>query len=323
MFCRFCGAPLVAPEQMYCLKCGRQLCEAPKPAKKKSGIGAFFLSLLKGVCYFAVFYGVMSVVQVVYMVALMFFFPNMGMSQSGYMGFSEEYWHVFSKYFCWMSVGTYALIFLVYLVIFACRRKKLWRETDIKCVQFASLPSAFAFGIALQIVTTFVIAFLSALNPAIAENATATDEMYNIMFKDSSVLSQFVMTAVATPIIEELVFRGLIYTRMRKAMPKAAAMILSSLAFGAAHSFGVQLVYAALLGVVLVLLYEKYNSLWVPILLHAGFNATNYLYEFIDMESGLMQLTVFNVALGFALVFVAYFFISKPIYKEDKIDEAV
>ena len=318
----------MAPDQKFCINCGRSLegqmgMAAPVPEKKKSGVGAFFLSLLKCLCYFAVFYGAMTGVQAVYMAVIMVMVPGMGMEQGGYLGYSQQFWDMFSKNICWVTIASYALAFLVYLIFFACRKKKLSEETGIHRVHFGALPAAFVFGIALQVVTVFAISFFSALVPAIAENVAGNDEMNNAMFASSSQLSQIVMMAVTTPIIEELVFRGLIYTRMKKAMPKAAAMILSSVVFGAVHSFGVQLVYAAILGFVLVSLYEKYNSLWVPILLHAGFNATNFLYEFVDMESPLMQLTVFTVALGFVLVFVAYFFISKPIYAEEKSDEAL
>ena len=98
------------------------------PEKKKSGVGAFFLSLLKCLCYFAVFFGSMTVIQAVYTVAVMFFVPNMGMDHSGYVRYSQEYWNVFSKNICWVTIASYAVAFLVYLIFFACRKKKLSEE---------------------------------------------------------------------------------------------------------------------------------------------------------------------------------------------------
>ncbi len=324
MFCRFCGRPLNYPGQMYCTGCGAFVGPEKKSKSMGSKIGAFFLALLKCLGYFAVFFGVSLVFQFVYEMAVIVGLKGQDISDpNGYSGLSDAFWSEFSRNFCWMMALAYIAIILVYIIIFACRKKTLWNEANIRKVQFAALPAAMAFGVCLQVATTFLIAYLSALFPAVADSAAQSSDSYDVMFQSSSVLSQVVFSAVLTPVLEELLFRGLIYTRMKKAMPTVVAMILSAVAFGAAHTGVVQFLYAGLLGLLMAVLYEKYNSLWVPIFMHAGFNATNYIYELLNMDSLLVQFSVMGFAAAGVILFTVYFFISKPIYKEDKIDEAV
>jgi len=316
MYCRYCGSPLPFENQQFCSVCGKSV----GPVKKKgSKVGAFVLSLLKGAGFYAVFYAMIFVMQSVYSGAVAS--SLMGgtdiVDSAGYMGLSDAYWSVFSKSYSYVMFFSYVALVAVYVLMFAIRKKKFCGEIGLNRTHFASIPCAFGFGVALQIVVVFVISYVSVAIPSIAEKAVETEEIYNYMFGNASNFSIYLATAVATPVVEEILFRGLIYTRMKKAMPQIAAMLLSAIWFGAAHSGGIhQVVYAAALGIILVLLYEKYNSLWPCIFLHAGFNSTSFLYEYLDMNSILVNWMLLALSIGFTLVFVAYFFMSKPIYED-------
>ena len=89
----------------------------------------------------------------------------------------------------------------------------------------------------------------------------------------------FVVTVFGAPIVEELVFRGMIYRHLRMAMPRLGwlALVLQAVIFGMAHG---QLLWAAFtfaLALVLGLLYDYFDSLWPCILTHMFFNAANYI----------------------------------------------
>ncbi len=79
------------------------------------------------------------------------------------------------------------------------------------------------------------------------------------------------------PIEEELVFRGLVYGRMRKNFSPILSVPVSALIFGAYHGNMVQLVYAFFMGCLLAYLYERYKSLKAPILVHGSANLAVYL----------------------------------------------
>lgn len=316
MYCRYCGSPLPFENQQFCSACGRRV---GVEKKKSSKVGAFALSLLKGAGFYAIFYGMIALMQSVYSGAVAG--SLMGgtdiVDSAGYMGLSDAYWSVFSENYSYVMFFAYVALVAVYVLMFAIRKKSFCGEVGLNRTQLASVPCSFGFGVALQIVVVFVISYVSVAIPSIAEKAVENEKIYNYMFGNASAFSMYLATAVATPVVEEILFRGLIYTRMKKAMPRIAAMLLSAIWFGLAHSGGVhQVVYAAALGVILVLLYEKYNSLWPCIFLHAGFNSTSFLYEYLDMNSPLINWMLLALSIGFVLVFAAYFFMSKPIYED-------
>ena len=55
-------------------------------------------------------------------------------------------------------------------------------------------------------------------------------------------------TVLFAPIAEEVIFRGLVYTRLRRAMPAALACVLSSLVFGLLHGQLLWIAYAFIMG---------------------------------------------------------------------------
>lgn len=74
------------------------------------------------------------------------------------------------------------------------------------------------------------------------------------------------------PLAEELLFRGLIYTRLRHGMPGAAAALISSLLFGLAHGTVIWFFYTFAVGLICVWCFERFRTLLAPILLHITFN---------------------------------------------------
>ncbi len=316
MYCRYCGNPLQFNNQKFCSVCG-----VPTGLKKeRSKAAKFFLSLLWCAGYYALFYGIIAVIQFGYQAVVMASLTGHSVlwDANGYMGMSEAFWSAFSENICWIMTLAYIIVLLTYNLIFVCRKKRPLDEVGVRRTQPASAPLAFIFGAALEVAVVFIINILANMFPAIADSATVNDEMNRCMFMNSSVLSQFVFVAVITPVMEEVIFRGLIYSRMKKGMPQAAAMILSAVVFGCAHSGAVQFTYAAALGIIMVLLYEKYESLLPCIFLHAGFNSVSFIYDYLNLDSILVQYSLMALSAGLVLLFIAYFFVSKPIYEEER-----
>ena len=82
----------------------------------------------------------------------------------------------------------------------------------------------------------------------------------------------FVAAVLIAPIIEELLFRGLLYGYLRRRVRPVLAMIAVGVLFGAVHNSPVSLLPLSLLGIVMCYLYEKTGLLTVPILAHLLFN---------------------------------------------------
>lgn len=105
----------------------------------------------------------------------------------------------------------------------------------------------------------------------LAEYSVAYQETAESIYSTSFPV-QIICVGVIIPVMEEFMFRGLIFKRMRTTGSATRAIILSAIIFGLYHGNAVQFVYATLCGVLLAYLYEKYGSLKAPILAHILMN---------------------------------------------------
>lgn len=158
------------------------------------------------------------------------------------------------------------LLVLVFLLIFfAIRRKKPLRE--VQAVRFSAgyIPHIAVLAVAMSLMVCVGLGFL----PEDLMESYSSASQYVV--SDNTLLT-ILSVVIIGPITEEIIFRGLVYSRLKKVMPMAVAVVLASLTFGLMHGQSVWIVYAFLLGIILNLVVIKTGSLWCSILLHVLFN---------------------------------------------------
>lgn len=77
---------------------------------------------------------------------------------------------------------------------------------------------------------------------------------------------------VVSPVAEELLYRGLLFTGLRRRLPAWPAIGLSALAFALAHAEPIVIVLVFPFGLFLAWLYERRGTLLVPAVAHMVFN---------------------------------------------------
>lgn len=85
------------------------------------------------------------------------------------------------------------------------------------------------------------------------------------------------MVLVAAPFVEELFFRGLLFSALRARMAPAAALGVQAVLFGAAHLQPLQLPALVLFGAVAGVLVHRWGRLGPAIAAHVGFNSVTVL----------------------------------------------
>jgi membrane protease YdiL (CAAX protease family) len=122
-------------------------------------------------------------------------------------------------------------------------------------------------------------------------------------FRDVGIL--LLALGIITPVAEEMFFRGVLYPALRKRLPAAPAIVLSSAVFGAAHLDSMR-THAFLLGLVAAILVEYTGSLVPAVLAHAGMNTAFVLFlangGILAKRAPLWVMAVFFVVLN-ALLF--------------------
>lgn len=166
-----------------------------------------------------------------------------------------------------LSSGLATLVILS--AFFLLRRKNPLRESG-----FRHSPGRYVFlgcGIA-PVFYTLVTLVLGLLPEAWLES----------YMEASSSLSQTgalmtIATVVVVPIVEEVVFRGLIQTRLNRVFPGWLAVLSSALLFGVCHGQIVWMAYAFVLGVVFGFLDLGARSIWPSLAAHVLFNGIGQL----------------------------------------------
>jgi len=100
-------------------------------------------------------------------------------------------------------------------------------------------------------------------------------------------LLMLLLVGVIAPIVEEVLFRGVLYGWLRARLPLFAAVGISAAVFAAAHVIPVLLPALLVVGLVLALAYELSGSLWTSILLHALQNSLVVILIFVALALGL------------------------------------
>jgi len=93
----------------------------------------------------------------------------------------------------------------------------------------------------------------------------------------SNIPFEILATGILIPVVEELLFRGLIFRRAREYFNFPVALVFSAAMFGIYHGNIVQGIYAFILGLIFGYTCERFKSVWAPIILHSSANCLSVI----------------------------------------------
>ena len=109
-------------------------------------------------------------------------------------------------------------------------------------------------------------------------------------------IAGIILFGIITPVAEELVFRGIVLSRLNLGFGVTPAIILSALMFGIYHGNLVQGIYGTLMGLIIGYVYIKYDALVYPILVHSGANILVFVITSCNL---LNSLSIRCIAMAF------------------------
>ena len=111
-----------------------------------------------------------------------------------------------------------------------------------------------------------------------------------------SPLLSIISSGLIGPIYEEILFRYLLYNRLKKNYSVKKAILITTSLFALIHLSLVKIIYAFILGLVLNIMYEKYNNILSPILIHI---AANTIVIFLsEYNTYILLLSIINLILS-------------------------
>ncbi len=286
----------------------QQYRQVPPTAPENYGKRIWYLwgpIVIKWAVAFAVNMIAVGVLSMVYMMADQDAVMIAAQSEEKMMELSENIMEQYLKATTLIE-GVAALITIpIMLVLFHADRVKERKRGFIpnKKAALWKYPAGVLMALALS---------LGLNNLIIIGNLSDMSESYQATmeaFYSSPLVIQIVVLAVMIPVSEELVFRGLLFGRLRERAPYMQAALYSAVVFGLMHGNMIQMLYGFILGMMLAYLYEKYGSIKAPIAAHMAMN----LLSVLATEFGLLDwLTEDTMRIG--LVTVACAFVASTMF---------
>ena len=243
------------------------------------------IALTKSLCYLALFLGMQVLVMMPVILA-----SALQAAVDGGVEESALYDLLTADGAAYTLISGLATI-LVVLAFYLIRREKLSQALCLRRVDAPILWTGAVLSPGLYLVVTLVLAALpDAWTQSYGDAASSIGT--------GSVIGVISVTLVA-PVVEEIIFRGLIMTRLSRVMPGWLAVVLSAAVFGVCHGHPVWASYAFVLGVLYGFVALRAGSIWPSILGHVVFNAIGQVFTLLpETEDGI---EVF-IALGVLLI---------------------
>lgn len=141
--------------------------------------------------------------------------------------------------------------------------------------------------------------------------STARYEAVETIQYSVPIAAGIVLYGIISPIVEEIVFRGVIYNRIRRFYSMAAAVGGSALLFGMFHGNLPQFLYGTAMGAVMAVCYTYTGSFAAPLLVHMSANLFTFLISgFTEWTAVLLTpawCVVFTVLSAAILWFIIHF----------------
>ena len=199
----------------------------------------------------------------------------------------------------WTLFLVYTLSFGVTLLI----AQKWWQvdSFDSKTVNIMVYLLLIPMIIAMAIITESVVSQI----PMPEKIQQMFEQMVQLNFQG------YLTIAIAAPILEELIFRGVVLKKFLQKYSPTKAIILSSVIFGIAHLNPWQFVGAFAIGLFIGWIYWKTKSVWPGIFMHFANNSFSFYlakkYESINITfNDIIGNTTYYISLIILCILICY-----------------
>lgn len=166
----------------------------------------------------------------------------------------------------------------------------------------------FGIGIGCQL---FFSGLLTLLRPLFKTLFAYYDETISSIFITDTIIAG-VYIVILAPVIEELMLRGILFNRLRQALPFYAANLIQAVLFGIYHWDIIQGIYAFGIGLILGYMYEKTKTLRAPVFVHMIVNGSGFFIQVSDIGKYITSVWM-PVVIGGALLFTGFFIFARNI----------
>ncbi len=203
-------------------------------------------------------------------------------------------------------IGEGLTVFILF-IIFIFIPKNLIKRCNFKEINSKKLPVIICLTIGLSLFSMLFVILGQNFFPSY-------QTVENTMNAAKNSYIEMLVVLLIGPIFEEIIFRGAIFSILRKNIPLVPAIIIQAILFGLLHGNPLQGIYAFFLGIVLCLIYLYTGSILGNMLCHIIFNILGSVI--LPIVFAIFPNILIMTILGIIFLFLAYHFYKKEhLYK--------
>ncbi len=269
----------------------------------------------KALCYFLTYMGCQLIATVITMLVCQFIIGvKMGMAGETQLDTAKIVEETQTMVFGNMGIVLLINVLLalgIYLIVMKIRKHRFTEEVSLKKISFKMILLSVMASVGSIGLLNFGLELIPLPEELVEGFVSGNSQLMSIPLWQS-----VVCTAILVPIMEEIVFRGFVFSRLDKAMPTVLAVIITSVLFGAIHGSILWAAWAAAVGVVLNIVRIKSGSLIPAIILHVCNNTSSLILSEVGSE-GLDKYAPFITVAGLVILTTAIILISKERKREE------
>ena len=211
-----------------------------------------------------------------------------------FKNFYNYYYTLFVKYNGIFGI----LLFLLFIIIFY-----LFYSKDLKIIftykklNFSFVVKGLIYLSSIMMIyyiiyfifdNAFLFNFFKYFNDVLTGKKNIT--IYDILILEKSLKPRFepfmlIGSVIFGPIFEEILYRGLMYNKLKEISNAFIGVLISSILFALLHipkyGFGINMFFLFLAGILLSYCYEKTNNIYILILVHSISNFFIFLFNYV------------------------------------------
>lgn len=138
----------------------------------------------------------------------------------------------------------------------------------------------------------FLVGIFILINADYANKILNSSSSKELLYTGNIIINCIKVVMIA-PILEEIIYRKVIFMRLSKKTNINTGLILSSIIFGLSHAKD-SMIFAVLFGAVLCILYLKYENILMPIFLHFINNLMSTLLLLVSLGNENSEVITFG-----------------------------
>lgn len=193
------------------------------------------------------------------------------------------------------------LTLLIYFIVEKVKKSSIFKEADIKPTTGKQIGLSVVGALGAMFFMNFMLTILPIPQELLGDLTSGVSKLTAYPFWQA-----ILANALLIPIMEEVLFRGYIFSRLEKAMPSIVAALISSVVFGICHGGLVWAIWAFLLGMFICVVRIKSRSIVPGIIIHIIMNTYAMVVSYFPVLENITYAVMYTLTAVGGILMAVY-----------------